>query len=164
MSRLPVSHQGWHRRWVSIFAVLVLGLGACTSNKEDAGDPKAQLRGYISASFNARELSDRAKLMSFLTGTAKTRLAAWSDEQFQQAFIDSKRQFVKLLFREVKPLSPRETSITYELTYFDQNKGHDAKITNKKLAQLVNENGRWLITEVRTLKELVEYRNEMSLP
>jgi hypothetical protein len=146
-----------------LIAVVAFSSG-CTSSRENAGDPKAQLRDYISASFNAREAGDRQKLMSFMTGGAKTRLAAWSDEQFKQAFIENKRQFIKLAFREVKPVSAKETSITYELTYLDQGKGHDAKVTNKKLCQLVNESGRWLISEVKTLKELVEYRNEMSLP
>jgi hypothetical protein len=148
-------------------ATLVIALASfagCKTNRENPGDPKAQLRDYISASFNAREPQDREKLMSYLTGAAKTRLAAWSDEQFRQAFVDSKRQFMKLTFREVKPVSPKETSITYELTYLDQGKGNDAKVTNKKLCQLINDNGRWLINEVKTLKELVEYRNEMSLP
>jgi hypothetical protein len=142
----------------------VSALSGCKSRMETAGDPKAQLRDYISASFNVRESEDRGKLMPFLTGSAKTRLAAWSDDQFRQAFIDSKRQFIKLTFREVKPISPKEVNITYELTYLDQGKGHDAKVTNKKLCQMMNDQGRWLINEVKNLKELVEYRNEMSLP
>lgn len=157
-------------------ALLLLGslawlavLGACTPKQEGQDDPKRRLNEYISQSFAIKAPQDRAQLASYLTGDAKTRLESWSDEQFRQAFMDSKRQFVKLAFKEVKPVSADEVSITYELTYQSnyadaQGKAHDAKITNRKLAQMIHEKNQWFITEVRNIKELVEYKNEMSLP
>ncbi|MGK5087243.1 hypothetical protein WDW86_06765, partial [Bdellovibrionota bacterium FG-2] len=89
---------------------------------------------------------------------------AWSEEQFRQAFMDSKRKFLKLVFRETNKGSDKEVNITYELTYLDQSKGHDAKVTAKKLCSLVLDQGKWLISNVRNIKELVEYQNELSLP
>jgi len=129
-----------------------------------ADDPKKRLTEYISKSFAVKGAEDRKGLAEYLAGDARTRMTDWSDEQFRQAFIDSKRQFIKLAFREIKTLSPKEMNITYELTYLDQGKGHDAKVTNKKLCQMSLEKGKWFITDVRNIKELVEYRNEMSLP
>lgn len=137
---------------------------ACTAGREGSGDPKRRLEEYISRSFAVKGVEDREVLSGYLTGQAKTRLMAWSDDQFRQAFIDSKRQFVKLAPMEVKQVSPSEVSITYELTYLDQGRGHDAKVTNKKLCQMVLDQGRWMVKEVNNIKELVEYRNEMSLP
>jgi hypothetical protein len=145
--------------WVS----LGFGLG-CTQKSENSNDPKQRLKEYISKSFSVRTVQDRAELLTYLTGSAKTRLGAWSDEQFREAFIDSKRQFIKLSFPETKSVSPIEAHITYELTYLDQGKGKDAKVMNKKLCSLVQQQGQWMITEVRNIKELIEYRNEMSLP
>ena len=139
-------------------------LSACTSGGEAGGDPKKRLTEYISKSFSVKSLEDRDKLAEFLTGDAKIRLVAWSEDQFRSAFIDSKREFIKLVVKEIKATSPRETDITYELTYLDQSRGKDAKVTNKKLAQLVQNDGRWYIAGVHNIKELVEYRNEMSLP
>lgn len=139
-------------------------LAGCTRGSEPGGDPNNRLRDYISKSFAVRTADDRKDLMDFLTGDAKLRLTAWSDEQFRQAFIESKRQFIKFAVRETKQASQNEVNITYELTYLDQGKGHDAKVTNKKLCLMVLENGKWLISDVRNIKELVEYRNEMSLP
>ncbi len=138
--------------------------GACSPRGEFREDPKKRLTDYIAKSFAVKNVEDRKALQSYLGGTAKVRLSAWSDDQFQQAFIESKRKFLCLVFLEVKSPTPTETSITYELTYLDQSRGRDAKVTNKKLCRLVLEQGKWNIHEVRNIKELVEYQNEMALP
>lgn len=149
------------------FALILVAAGAffgCTRQSDLPDDPKRRLSEYISRSFSVKDLNDRQALAGYLSGDARNRLAAWSDEQFREAFIVSKRQFVKLTFREVKPVSQKEVNITYELTYMDQGRGRDAKVTNKKLCQMILDQGKWLISDVRNIKELVEYRNEMSLP
>jgi hypothetical protein len=155
---------------LGLAGVLVLaGLSACTPHQEGQDDPKRRLNDYISESFAVKSPQDRNQLLGYLTGDAKTRLASWSDEQFREAFMDSKRQFLKLAFKEMKPVSANEVSITYEITYQTNrtgadNKPHDTKITNKKLAQMVHQENKWLISDVRNIKELVEYKDEMSLP
>ncbi len=148
-----------------VFLICISGAASsCTNGEKGLDDPRRQLTDYISKSFAVRTIDDRRELLDHLGGEAKSRLAAWSDDQFREAFIESKKQFIKLAIQETKSLSQAEVNITYELTYLDQSKGRDAKVTNKKLAQLKLEQGRWLIGEVRNIKELVEYRNEMSLP
>ncbi|MGZ3689680.1 MAG: hypothetical protein ACXWPM_13030 [Bdellovibrionota bacterium] len=154
---------------MSDFRFLIAAMGlifalSCTPKPVASNDPKARLQDYISQSFAIKSAGDRGELMNYLTGEARRRLEAWSEEQFREAFIESKRQFVKLAFREVKPVSPTEMKITYELTYVDQGRGHDAKVTNKKLCQMDLVNGKWLIADVQNIKELVEYQNELSLP
>jgi hypothetical protein len=144
-----------------LFLLLVAG---CTQNRSGDQDPKQRLKDYISASFSMNSEDGRKVLLSFLTGEAKSRLAAWSDEQFRKAFIEAKRNYMALKFREVKPLSSDEVHIVYELTYMDQGRGTDAKVTNKKLCQMVRDKGTWYIKDVRSIKELVEYQNELSLP
>lgn len=146
-----------------------VGLFACTRSLDLANDPKGRLTEYISRSFSVKGPADKATLMTYLTGDVKGRLESWSDDQFREAFIDSKREFLKLLFREVKGISPTEVEITYELIYLDQGKSHagrnsSAKVTNKKLCQMILDHGKWLIADVKNIKELVEYQNELSLP
>jgi hypothetical protein len=143
---------------------LMLGAAGCSKSGDQANDPKQRLKEYISRSFSARSAQDRGEMLAYLTGNAKSRLSSWSDDQFREAFIESKRQFIKLSFAETKVVSPTETNITYELTYIDQSKNKDAKVMNKKLCNMVLEQGRWMIADVRNIKELIEYRNEMSLP
>jgi hypothetical protein len=152
-----------------VLFILAAASGACTKKSEGPEDPKRRLHEYISQSFAIRGPQDRAQLSSYLTGDAKERLDRWSDEQFREAFVDAKRQFIKLSFKEIKPVSADEVGITYELTYQTsytdgQGKPHDAKITNRKLAQLAQKNKQWYIADVRNIKELVEYKDEMSLP
>ncbi len=146
-----------------LFAVLALA-ASCTGTKPNPRDPKRQLSDYISQSFAVRSEDDRATMLGYLTGEAKQRLAAWSGEQFREAFIETKRQFVRLVIQESRANSDEEMNITYELTYLDQAKGHDAKVTQRKMARMVDEQGKWLVAEVRNLRELVEYKNELSLP
>jgi hypothetical protein len=155
--------------WMGFSALLLLGvLSACTPKQEGQDDPKRRLNEYISQGFAVKTTQDRAQLLAYLTGDAKTRLASWSDEQFRAAFIDSKRQFLRLAFKELKNNSPDEVSVTYELTYesdyADPEGGtHGAKITNRKLAQLVHKDGQWFISDVRNIKEVVDFKNEMTL-
>lgn len=144
---------------------LILTAFACTNDQQASKDPKQKLNDYITKSFSVKSLDDRNELLGFLTGEAKARLASWSDDQFRDAFVDSKRQFSKFAVKEVKNFSPAQTEITYELAYNDKDKsGNDTKITNKKMAEMVKENGAWFIKDVHNIKELVEFKNEMSLP
>lgn len=151
-----------YKKLIALSALALLS--ACSQGTGVNSDPKRVLNDYISRSFQVRSVSDKQVLLGYLSREAKARLASWSDEQFQEAFIDNKRQFVKLVFTESKAISPAEQEITYELSYVDLGKGHDAKITQKKLAEMTLEQGKWSISDVRNLKELVEYKNEMALP
>lgn len=156
--------------WVrcAIGVVLIVAASACSGKGSNGTDPKEVLSDYIGQTFSAQSPSDRAKLLSSLTSEAKSRLEAWSDEQFRQAFIEKKRKFVKLTYLEVKGRGDRETSITYELTYRDTQKESEVKVTQRKLARLTRNssasNTPWKIAEVRNIRELIEFENAMSLP
>jgi hypothetical protein len=142
------------------FVALMLTLSACSPGKKQAQEPKQVLNEYISMSFAVSAPQDRAKMLKLLTGETKSRMQSWSDEQFLQAFVESKRKFVKLVFREVRNVSDREVLITYDLVYDT----HSARMTNQKLAQLLKQSDEWLIGDVKNLKEVVEYRDALSLP
>ncbi len=149
-----------------LFLILSLALSSflsCTKKTSSDGDPKQRLTDYINTSFSVRETSDRAKLTSYLTGGAKNRLVSWSDEQFRLAFVDSKRELIKIAVREVKPVTPNRTDVTYELTYLDQGRGPDARVTTKRMCEMSLENGKWMIREVKNIKELIEYKNEITI-
>ncbi len=137
---------------------------SCQKRDLQIEDPKSRLTEYISVSFAVKGLDDRKNLLQYLTGEAKQRLEAWSDDQFRQAFIETRRQFVKLSFKEIKPINKALVNVVYELTYIDQSKGKEVRVTNRKFCEVVDEKGSWLISSVKNLKELIEYKNEMSLP
>ena len=150
------------RRFAAV--ALLCALSACNSREASENSPRQRLADYISVSFAAKGASDKDKLLAYLSGNAKTRLSAWSPEQFQSAFLDSKRQFVKLTIRDQKKINDNETNVTYELSYIDQGRGNDARVTHKRLAEMVRENGQWYIRDVQNLRELIEYKDALSLP
>lgn len=160
--RSKLKRQVW--KMVLGCAAGLIAASACQRAPEGLNDPKQRLSDYISKSFSVKDYPGREELLKYLTGPAKARLAAWSEEQFRAAFLDSKRQFLKLAVDEVRAVSPQEVNITYDLSYVDQGRGHDAKVTNRKLCVMILEDGKWMIREVKSIKEMVEYRNEMSLP
>lgn len=149
-------------KWILV--VVILCLSSCSGSQPFPKDPKDVIKAYISTSFGLRNVKDRVDLERYLTGDAKSRLASWSNQQLSKAFIERKRKFIKLKFLETKKISPNEVNVTYELTYLDQGSQKERKITNKKLSFLVFKKEKWLIREVRNIRELVEYQNEMALP
>lgn len=153
------------KRFCSLAPILLIAISitSCSKKHEGQGDPKKTLTDYISTSFSVREVSDREKLNAYLTGGAKNRLVSWSEDQFRQAFVDTKREFVKLAIREVKPVNASRTDITYELTYVDQGRGPDARVTTKRMCEMSLEGGKWMIREVKNIKELIEYKNEVTI-
>lgn len=162
--------ERWRLDWIRLFLscsfvlFFVLGSEGCQRRTTVGGQPQAKITEYINLSFQVKSLQDRDALLRLLTGEAKTRLAAWSDDQFRQAFLEGNRQFQKLVFQETKPISEAEVMVTYELIYLDKPKGSGTKVTQRKVASLVKVSQEWLIREVQNVKELVEYQNEMSLP
>jgi hypothetical protein len=145
--------------------VALLVIAACTSVKDGPGSLSARstVSNYIAKTFQVRSVADKAALEEYLTGEARQRLNAWNDEQFLVAFSDSKRKFEKLQFREVEALNENEVNVTYELTFVER-KDRESRTTTKKMAHVVLRDGRWLIENVRNIKLLVEYQDEMSLP
>jgi hypothetical protein len=169
-------HERHRFRLISWALVLALAFSSCWRDSNIPGDPKSRLSEYVSHSFEVKGAGDKKVLLDYLTGDAKTRLEAWSDDQFLEAFTTSKRQFLKLAFREVKPIGADRVNITYEVTYLDQqsrpagkssddqlSSGHNAKVTTKKLCELTLFEGKWFINEVHNIKELVEYQDDLTI-
>jgi hypothetical protein len=159
----------WKRSGLAAALALIALVGSGCQNRGGGGadDPRGRLSEYVTESFAVKGPEGRAKLLTQLTGDAKTRLAAWSDEQFMEAFVDAKRIFRKLTILEIKEIEAgAKTNVTYELAYLTKSAdGHETRFTQRKMSTMVREGGGpWLIAEVRSLKELVEYQNEMSLP
>ncbi len=171
------SIQGRFAHLIAMRMILVgflLAGTACSAIHQKDADPRQRVTDYISKTFAVREESDRQGLLDQLTGDARYRLAAWSDEQFRAAFIESRRTFVRLQFQEVKQVSEERYDVTYDLTYMDGGrpsqaaesspKEHIAKVTQRKICLVSRDHGKWLINDVKSVKELVEYQGEMSLP
>lgn len=146
-----------------IAALFVLSLSSCTPNVIDNTPAKA-LESYIQISFSAKSAEDKKKMQELLTGDTLARLVAWSDEQFEKAFIETKKKFDGLKILDNKRVTENEVVLTYELAYKEGPADKNAQITQRKLATVVLESGAWKIKEVRSIRESIEYLKELSLP
>ena len=146
----------------NLIAILML-LPACTVGSSDE-NPAKVLEGYIRVSFSATSVEDKKKMEEMLTGDTKSRLMAWSDEQFAKAFLGGAKRFRELRILENNKVSDREVAITYELSYEEGSQDKTTRTTQRKLCAIVNEDGAWKIKEVRSIRESIEYLKEFSLP
>lgn len=138
---------------------------SCTKMGPDPNsDPATVLQKYVQTSFHIKETNERSKLLQYLGGEAHQRLVAWSDDQFRAAFIDSKREFSKLVIREKREISPNKVNITYEVSFRDLNQKDAVKITSRKRVEMERASVEWKISSVRQLSELLEYDEAMAFP
>jgi hypothetical protein len=144
-------------------ALLFVAVSACTSGVEDSS-PGKTLESYVQISFSAKSIEDKARMETLLTGDTKSRLSSWSAEQFTKSFVEANRKFKTLKILETRKLNDHEVILTYELSFQEGPKDKMIEITQKKLCTLVKEADSWKIKEVRSVRESIEYLNELSFP
>lgn len=146
--------------------------GISCSTKITDGSPKRVLESYISETFSAKETADKSRLLGYLSGSAYDRLSSWSDDQFREQIIDKKRKFRSLSIKSERSVSSSERQITYELIFSTEstspknpNDASPTTITQRKIVSFtMDKNGTWKISEVKSLKETIEFSQEWSLP
>lgn len=126
--------------------------------------PKVYLEDYVQQSFAVKGIEDREKLLTRMTGDSRTRLAAWSNEQFLRAFVDSSRRFKRLRLLETKQIAEREVLITFELSFEELRSGAPTRVTQKTLGTLVLEGTEWKVRELKSIRESIEYLKGLSFP
>jgi hypothetical protein len=144
--------------WILLFA-----FSSCTPHSEES-TPVRTLEKYVKTSFQATGVQDKRLMESLLTGDTRSRLEAWNDEQFQKSFVDQKKTFKELKILENRKVSPQEVILVYELSYHQGPQDKGVAITQRKLGTLVLEQADWKIKEVRSIRESIEYLEELSLP
>jgi hypothetical protein len=160
-------------------AVFLFVLGGCTGGMEKES-PQKTLSEYVSRTFGLKSPADLAPLKGLTTGTARQDLDKLekNEDLFHKTFVDEKNEFVSLKIRDERNLADGRVSVTYEITYVNRNpeaKVEDAdgneqvkaaasdKITVKKHAIFVLENGKWLVSEVQNLKTFVDHGDEEKI-
>jgi hypothetical protein len=147
------------KSWVAVVGMVVIA--GCTG-KVGKDTAQATLSEYIARSFALKSFEDRKKLEELTTGEVKTALDKMTEQEFKHTFQDEKRDFISMKIRDERKLAEDRFSITYELTYNNKTQTSQDQVTNKKHALMVNEGGKWLISEVRNLKTFIEHQNELS--
>ena len=135
------------------FLVLAGCTSMCGKNRKDL-TPEEVVQTYLDVSLNMTDLDQKAQLVNLTTGTLRSAIEQASDETINKAFIDKRYHLEAYSVVERRDRTPRETEITFVLTYRDL--GTDAGMKPHEAAQITTENtvsvvrlkGAWAIRDV----------------
>lgn len=121
-----------------------------TSCLEDNSSPESSLKNFVEARMGS--LVTREYVLERVTGKMRQSLTNISDEEFNK-FADL-RNVKKDSFKVLsKSCQEKKCFITYSIGYQTMEKDKTAYVTEvKKIAEVQNENGKWLIAEVSNIK------------
>lgn len=126
---------------------LLFLLTACL---EDNSSPEAALKNFVEARMGT--LVTREYILERVTGKMRQSLANISEQEFAK-FADL-RNVKKDSFKVLsKSCQENKCFITYSVGYQTMEKDKSAYVSEvKKIAEILNENGKWLIAEVSNIK------------
>lgn len=121
-----------------------------TSCLEDNSSPESSLKNFVESRMGS--LVTREYVLERVTGKMRQSLTNISDEEFNK-FADLrnvKKDSFKILS---KSCQDKKCFVTYSIGYQTMEKDQAAFVTEvKKIAEIQNENGKWLIAEVSNIK------------
>lgn len=128
---------------------------------EDNLSPEAALKSFVEARMG--NVVTREFVLERVTGKMKQSLENISDEEFQK-FADL-RNVKKDSFKVLsKSCQDKQCYLTYSVSYKTSGEGEGATFVSevKKIAEIVNENGKWLIADVSNIKTYHEALDPIS--
>ena len=103
-------------------AASVILLTGCTSMcgvKRASMSPEQVVEAYLQVALNMKDVSERDHLMEFTTGNLKHAIESASPETIKTAYVDRRYNLLNYSVVERRDRTPRETEITFQLTYND---------------------------------------------
>lgn len=142
-----------------------LALTGCTSQcGSNRGNltPEQVVEAYLDVALNMTEVAQRDRLIEYTTGNLKAAIESSSAETIKTAYVDRKYKIVSYSVVERRDRTPRETEITFQLTYNDLGlEGKDPKdaptVTTENTVSVVREKGAWLIKDVLGNKTAIDF-------
>ncbi len=130
------------------FMLVVLFL--LTGCLEDNSSPEASLKNFVEARIG--NVVTREYVLERVTGTMKQSLENITDEEFAK-FADL-RNVEKNSFKIIsKSCQEKKCFLTYSVSYLTKNKETSAYSSEvKKIAEVLLEDGKWLIADVSNIK------------
>ena len=111
------------------------------------------VEAYLNVALNMEKIEQKALLLDYATGTLKDAIAGASDETIRKAYLERRYTLKRFAIISRKDKTPRESEITYLLTYNELPEGvrDESKavtITTENTVELVRENSLWYIRNV----------------
>lgn len=149
---------------IAMFVALVV-LASCTrtcGTKRKDMTPEQVVEAYLDISLNMKDPSERERLVELTTGNLKSAIQQATDETLTEAFIQRRYKIEAYSVVERRDRTPRETEITFSLTYSDLGKGETQaqeapKVTTENTVAVVRENKRWVMRDVIGKKTTIDF-------
>ena len=134
--------------------LLMTGCGTmCQKGRKDL-TPEEVVQSYLDLSLNMTSLDQKEYLLNLTTGTLRNALEQADDETIRKAFLNRYYHLEAYAVVERRDRTPRETEITFVLTYRDL--GAEGKLAPADAPQISTENtvsvvklkGAWAIRDV----------------
>ena len=151
--------------WRMILVTVLLSgcTGMCSTSRKDM-TPEQVVEAYLDTALNMTEVNQRQLLAEYTTGNLKSALDSATPEQIRQAYVDRRYEIRTYSVVERRDRTPRETEITFQLTYKDL--GIDPKtvaaeeaatVTTENTVSVVKEDGLWLVRDVMGNKTSIDF-------
>ncbi len=144
-------------------ALLVTGCTSMCGVKRSSMTPEQVVEAYLEVALNMNDVAERDNLVEYTTGNLKAAIESASPETIKVAYVDRKYQILNYSVVERRDRTPRETEITFQLTYNDLGVNAGAtvkdapKVTTENTVAVVKENGLWMIRDVLGNKTSIDF-------
>ena len=158
LHRSGISKYGW----VMAVALFITGCTSMCGVKRSTMTPEQVVEAYLEVALNMHDVAERDALMEYTTGNLKAAIESASPETIKTAYVDRKYQILNYSVVERRDRTPRETEITFQLTYndlgIDDKAAKEApKVTTENTVAVVKENGLWMIRDVLGNKTSIDF-------
>jgi hypothetical protein len=147
--------------------MMITGCTGMCGVKRASMTPSQVVEAYLDVALNMNDVGDRDVLAEFTTGNLKAAIESASPETIRTAYVDRKYQIVSYSVVEQRDRTPRETEITFQLTYHDlgvnaKDAPKDAadnapKVTTENTVSVIKKNGLWFIRDVLGNKTAIDF-------
>lgn len=148
---------------LAVAALFVTGCTSMCGVKRSSMTPEQVVEGYLDVALNMKDVSERAKLLDYTTGNLKAAIEGAPPETIKAAYVDRRYKIENYSVVERRDRTPRETEITFQLTYNDLGTSATAKpdeapkVTTENTVSVVKEDGMWLIRDVMGNKTSIDF-------
>jgi len=143
-------------------ALLVTGCTSMCSTNRSGMTPEQVVEAYLDVALNMKDVSERDLLVEYTTGSLKAAIESASPDTIKAAYVNRHYQIQNYSVVERRDRTPRETEITFQLTYADLGNGEKdpkeaPKVTTENTVAVVKSSGIWLIRDVLGNKTSIDF-------
>jgi hypothetical protein len=123
--------------------------------------PEEVVEAYLETALNMESIDGRQQLLELTTGSLASAISGASDDAIQKAYVDHKYNLRRYSMLERRDKTPRETEITYQLTYNELEGEKDPEkaplVVTDNTVSVIKEKGMWFIRDVLGKKTSIEF-------